>query len=288
MPYPKETKFADLPNEVKSAIETLEKTIREYESSSFQVSNRRYESVSMSESLNENIEKKLRVFEFAIQHNQNRMVAAKRNLGKYWKYGETVARHLSNIKVQQQQQQQQQQALQSQQPSQPNNPHDIIPSTDVKFLEGILQDFDARAKEMQLLAQNIRSLLEHLQHQPLFTLSNIKETIKSHSEALFALADSLSTFHEDVEELRNQYRRFCLLYRHDSRDPFSKSQSHPEAPQHPTAQQPSQHASFAAPSISNVLAQQQQQPNVGLFGTPKPATSFGGFSFPSSNSFMNK
>lgn len=57
MPYPKETKFADLPNDVRTAIETLEATIRGYEQASFQVANRRYEQAESSAGLIEQVEK---------------------------------------------------------------------------------------------------------------------------------------------------------------------------------------------------------------------------------------
>lgn len=57
MPYPKETKFADLPNDVRTAIEALETTIRGYEQASFQVADRRYEQAESSAGLIEQVEK---------------------------------------------------------------------------------------------------------------------------------------------------------------------------------------------------------------------------------------
>lgn len=158
----------------------------------------------------------------------------------------------------------------------------MIPSVDVKFFESILQDFQVRSNELESLASNIRNLLENLQSQPKFTISSLKATIKSHAEALFALAENLASFHEDVQELRNQYRHFCLVYRHDSRDPFAK----PVYFEHQTQAQPSStQPQLAAPKLNTFVAQQQPQQS-SLFGAAKPTATYGGFNLPSSNALF--
>lgn len=268
MPYPKDTKYADLPADIQKAIESLESTIRGYESASFQVSNRRYEKVESCAEATEELEKKLQVFEFAIQKNQNRMVAAKRNLGKYWKYGETVSRHIASIKP----------AAPGQQPAQVlavEATEDLILASDLRFLEAIITDFEIRSDELKSLTANINSLLDHLQNQPNFSVKSLKSTIRSHADTLLSLAERLACFQDDIQQLRNSYRQFCLLYRHDSRDPFAPKYVAPPATEPPPSQS-EKPAPVVAPKITSLLGQPAQPP------TP----SFGGFSLPSANSFF--
>ncbi len=271
MPYPKETKFADLPTDVQTAIQSLESTIRSYETASFQVSNRRYEVVESCTNMIGELEGKLQIFEFAISQNQNRMIASKRNLGKYWKYGESVARHISSTKSTTTN------AVQGSTITSPEQFKNVLPPLDLKFLDTIIVDFQGRANELEVVAKDIKSLLEHLQLQPSFSIQTLIGTIKAHTETLFALAEKLTSFHNDVQSLRDIYKRYSLVCRNDSRDPFAPKYVQPlggEQLPSPATQ------SVVAPKLNSILGQ----------STPTPSP-FGGqstFGLPSSSSFLKK
>lgn len=220
------------------------------------------------------LEGKLHVFEFAIQQNQNRMVAAKRNLGKYWKYGEAVARHISSSKA----------------GTVPSEAQNFLPPSDFKFLETILADFQYRTDELEALAANIKHLLDGLRMQPPFSVQALRETIRCHSEALISLSDKLANFHDEVEALRELYRNFCVVYRHDSRDPFA-SKHVPSS--NPEPARPASGAPPAAPSLSGMLGHGSSAYGASpLPSNPfqatnalRPSSTFG---LPSANAFMNK
>lgn len=184
------------------------------------------------------------------------MLSAKRNLGKYWKFGETVARHMTSAKQ-----------------SGSTDALNMIPTTDLRFLEGIVADFQAKAAELGQLAENIKQLLGRLQSQPKCSVQALKTTVKAHSDALVGLAERLGSFQDDIEKLRGAYRSFTLLHRHDSRDPF--------APKYSPSAEPAQPAAAPPPAAP------QAAPFSSAFGT-KPAAPALGFALPTANSFLNK
>lgn len=207
------------------------------------------------------------------------MLAAKRNLGKYWKYGESVARQLASLKP-----------APGAQPVQPaaQQLETLISSTDLKFLETIIGDLQQRSVEMEGMASSIKNLLEQLQVQPSFSVQGLKNILKCHTDTLMSLAEKTASFHEEVQNLRNIYRQFNLIYRHDSRDPFApKYTPSKENETAPAPQQPG----LVAPKINSILgASQPAQTNLLQPQTPAslPTTPASSFSFPSSSSFLKK
>lgn len=208
------------------------------------------------------------------------MLAAKRNLGKYWKYGESVARQLASIKP----------ATGTAQPSQPpaQQLETLISSTDLKFFETIISDLHRRSLEMEGMASNVKNLLEQLQFQPAFTVQGLKNILKSHTDTLMSLAEKTASFHEEVQNLRNIYRQFNLLYRHDSRDPFASKYTPAKENEVSPAAQPS---GLVAPKINSILgASQPAQMNLLQPQTPAstPAAPSTPFSFNASSTFLKK
>lgn len=205
------------------------------------------------------------------------MLAAKRNLSKYWKYGESVARQLASIKP----------APNAPPVTQPvlQQLETLISATDLKFLENIVYDLQLRSTEMEGMGSNIKNLLEQLQAQPSFSIQGLKNILKSHTDTLLSLAEKTAAFQEEVQNLRNIYRQFNLLYRHDSRDPFAPKHTPSKEPEPAQVAQPS---SLVAPKINSILSATQPPQNNLLqnpSGTPAGPSSF---SFPSSNSFLKK
>jgi len=270
MPYPKETKFSDLPADIQKAIENLETTIRGYEATSFHITERRYEAVDISTSRIQELEGKLQVFDFAIQQNQARMIAAKRNLGKYWKYGENVARHVTSLKA----------VAGHSVPPAVDAIDNLILASDQMFIESIIHDFEQKAGELSTLASNVNVLVMNIQSQSSFSIQSVKNTIKAHSETLLALAEKLASFHDEIETLRSSYRQFCLLYRNDSRDPFASKYVAPAS----SDMSGTKLTSVIAPMLNTLLGQSSQPSSP--FGFSNPTTKAPPVSFPSANSFL--
>lgn len=203
------------------------------------------------------------------------MVAAKRNLSRYWKYGENVARHINLVKSTSSSS-----AASTGQVTEMN----LVPVGDLRFLESIILDFEASANDLDNLARNIGGLLQQIQIQPTFSLKTLQSTIQSHTDTLVSQAEKLSAFHDEIESLRSAYRQYCSVYRHDSRDPFAPKTTQQSEPE--VISQPQQ---LVAPKLTSMIGQSQPSFAFGQAATPqtaaKPTT---GFSFPSANSFLGK
>jgi hypothetical protein len=139
---------------------------------------------------------------------------------------------------------------------------------------------------MEGMASNIKNLLEQLQVQPSFSVQGLKNILKCHTDTLLSLAEKTASFHEEVQNLRNLYRQFSLLFRHDARDPFAPKYT-PSKEQEPvTVSQPN---SLVAPKINSLLCA-TQPPQSNILQTPSATLAIpsSSFSFPSSNSFLKK
>lgn len=248
--FPKETKFVDLPTDVRTAIESLEKTIRKYESDSCQLSSRHLQDIESFNLVIENLDKKLNLFEFTLNQSRGKLLLAKRSLNQYWKFGESVARYAAGMK----------------QASTSGTIENLsLTLADFKFVESIIFDLEKREYELEHLYLAIKNNLEYVQSQSRFSVGTFKSVIKSNGEALINLTTAYATLRKEIELLRDEYRKFNLVHRNDSRDPFSpKVSTTSNQPVSVPAATP-----LIAPSLTSLIPQSQP---ASLLSLPSAAT----------------
>lgn len=251
--FPKETKFVDLPADVRTAIEALEKTIRKYETDSCQLSTRHLQEIDKFKVSVDELGKKMNSFEFALNQSRGKLLLAKRSLNQYWKYGESVARYITGVK-------------QAATPGAVNIDQPPLNLSDLKFVESIILDLEKWEQELEHLYRTIKDNLDSVQSQSPFSVGSLKSVIRSNGEALINLTTAFSTLHNEIDFLRDEYRRFNLVHRNDSRDPFSPKVI--SAPNHPI---PPAAAPIVAPSLNSLIPQSQP---ASLFSSLPSATTF--------------
>lgn len=253
MPYPKETKFMDLPLEIRQAIESLHKTVTGYSDSSAFLQNRECSRVEHLSSALRALEAKMAAFEVLYTQNSGRMVKAKRTMHQYWKYAEAVARAIKSAKA-----------------ATPES-RSVVPAfipQDMRFLDDIVAAMEVRIFELQRLAEEVKRTLEMLQQNSTFTPKALRNAIKFQNDVFMGVGNRYAQLHYDVEKLRDAYRAFCIKYRHDYRDPFQSRGGGVEGKK--------DDESFApppAPATSSgfsLPANQAQNPVQGLMQTPNP------------------
>lgn len=239
----------DLPADIRESIQKLESTIRQYENDSSQLPvHDANEMTSFDKSVQE-METKLHAFELALASNRNKIISAKRSLNQFWKYGESVSRFIQSAK---------------------QNPAEMAKAEytpiDARFSETIIEDMERRVEELKHAYENISTNLKLLQSNSTFSLGSLKYAIKSHGESLLNLSACLSALHAQIDQLRDEYRRYLILQRQDHRDPFVPKTLHTFE----TSPSPQPAAQVQAPALSS-------------FATPRPASTF---AFPSATTFL--
>lgn len=90
--FPKETKFIDLPAEMRANLESLEKSIRQFSDQSAALACRNYDDTHR---ITEDVAKfysRVVTCETANETCRGQILSAKRIMNQYWKYGESTAR----------------------------------------------------------------------------------------------------------------------------------------------------------------------------------------------------
>lgn len=92
LPFPKETKFADLPPELAANMESIERTLRKAAEQSAALATLSFASTSKLAADVGQFADRVAACEAANETCRGQLVAAKALLNQYWRYGESVAR----------------------------------------------------------------------------------------------------------------------------------------------------------------------------------------------------
>lgn len=92
IPFPKETKFTDLPQELKNNLECIERTLRIASEQSATLKTQSYNDTNSLTIDIGQLTDRILSCETTNENCRGQVLSAKRVLNQYWKYGESVAR----------------------------------------------------------------------------------------------------------------------------------------------------------------------------------------------------
>ena len=207
VPFPKDTRFSDLPPEMRSNLEVIERTMRLAAEQSAMLANRSYETTNKLTIDIAKFEEQVAAAEAAEETCKGHVLAAKKTLNLFWRYGESASRML----------------VASRQVG-PDGKVKYVPvftPTDSTLLEEMILKLESQILELVDAAHSLSKQLENLTNSNHFSIDLLRVTLKHHTDSLLMLAAGVSTIHEDLERLKASYRNFLRKYRSDNRDPFA-------------------------------------------------------------------
>lgn len=228
IPYPKETKFADLPPELRANLETIERTLRTAAEQSAALSMHSYAETSKLTGEVRSFEERLAACETASDTFKSQLGTAKSVLNQYWRYGETVARMLVA--------------------SRQNTPEGkvkwvpVITPADFTLLDEMVLRLNSQIGQLAAAAAQLGRQLEQLGRPHESSAELLRSALKSQHDLFMGLTSRVALLNEQVDALRSQYKTFLAKYRNDLRDPFAPRSAavaaQGSAPPVPTASNP--------------------------------------------------
>lgn len=230
VPFPKDTKFGDLPAEMRANLEAIEGRLRTASEQSALLTGRTYETTGRLGGEIDRFSERLLAAEAAQDTCKGHVLAAKRVLNQYWRYGEGVWRMLAA----------------SRQPTGEGGGTGIkwvpvITPGDVTPLEELIARMETQVEQLTDAAASLERQLGgsttgtaingttagpgrefgEQQQQQQHPVEMLKTTIKQQSELFLSLAGRVALMHEEADRMRSVYRSFLRRFRHDQRDPFA-------------------------------------------------------------------
>lgn len=261
IPYPKETKFADLPAELRANLESIERTLRTAAEQSSALSMLSYTETSRLTSEVKSFAERMAACETASDTFKSQLSAAKSVLNQYWRYGESVARMI----------------VASRQVTSDGQVKwiPVITPADFTLLEEMIIRLSSQVAQLCSTASVLGRQLEQLGRSQGTSAELLRGALKNQYDLFMGLTGRVALLSEQVDALRSLYKTFLAKYRNDPRDPFV-SRAPPPLPvapmEYPASAAPLRAAYNAPPSALYTL-----RPAPPLLDTASNAlSSFGG------------
>lgn len=217
VPFPKETKFVDLPPEMRNSLEAIEKNLRELSEQNAALASRNSYDEGITKKLFievREVEKRVASAEMTGETCKGHVMVAKRALNQYWRYGESVARMLVASK-------------QSGEEGMTKWVPVIPPGDNNTLLEEIILRMELQLSELTDSANSVTKQIDYVNERDMIGVGAgiggveaLRITLRHQMDVFIALASMVASENEEMEKMRESYRSFVKKYRRDHRDPF--------------------------------------------------------------------
>lgn len=215
-PYPKETKFLDLPNETRASLEAIEKTMHQFMEQSAVLNSKTNTGTMKISSDIHHFEARLVAAESANEMCRGHLLSAKKIMNQFWKYGESVARMIVSSKQ--------------------HNAADgsikwipVITPSNLALFEEMIGRLEVQIAELSGNASSLSRQLEQSSFNRKAPLDSVTGSLKNLHDFFVNVTSKISSQQEELEKIKLSYKNFILRYRNDSRDPFSPKSANPSS-----------------------------------------------------------
>ena len=203
-PFPRDTKFSELPQDLKTSLEQLEKTIRENSSKLMLLPANQ----SRSEFKNvQDFEAKLNQVQAVLDARRDTLKELRRKMNYYWRYAENTAQALLASKSV---------------TTDGRSVYKVPPMTPgLDPLERSVEELEGQMATLNRLGTVARRRLDSLLSPPRPLEETIPNSIKSQVQAVEALTRKIEEMEKGIAEEKGKYQEFLRKYRNFYQDPFN-------------------------------------------------------------------
>ena len=203
-PFPRDTKFSELPQDLKTSLEQLEKTIRENSSKLMLLPANQ----SGSDFKNvQDFEAKLNQVQAVLDARRDTLKELRRKMNYYWRYAENTAQALLASKSV---------------TTDGRSVYKVPPMTPgLDPLERSVEELEGQMATLNRLGTVARRRLDSLLSPPRPLEETIPNSIKSQVQAVEALTRKIEEMEKGIPEEKVKYQEFLRKYRNFYQDPFN-------------------------------------------------------------------
>lgn len=270
IPFPRDTNFMDLPPEIRTSLETVEKSLIQASDQSAILASQSFEETERISKGIQMLEQRLIVCEASSENVRTQLSAAKSVLNQFWRYGESVARMVV--------------ASRQLTPEGRIQWVPIITPGDLVLLEELSMRLVSQIQQLESSASMLMRQLDLLSSHRVAHPELLSSTLKTQGNVFIKLAAQVNQVQEEVEQMRKEYRSFIAKFRDDLRDPFARRKQNITQ----DATMPKKDDSSSVPGNTpkpapSSTAPQAPQYQPSITATPAPPSSFSTFTTPGPN-----